>query len=54
MRRVFFSFHYRKDSWRASQIRNMGVVDGNKPASDNDWEKIKEVMKRLKNGLMNN
>ena len=40
-RRAFYSFHYEPDNWRASQIRNMGVVDGNKPASDNDWETIK-------------
>ena len=39
-RRVFYSFHYIPDSWRASKIRNMGVVEGNIPASDNDWEKI--------------
>jgi hypothetical protein len=40
-RRVFFSFHYKPDSWRAAQIRNMGVVEGNRPVSDNDWETIK-------------
>ncbi|NLH46169.1 MAG: TIR domain-containing protein, partial [Acholeplasmataceae bacterium] len=28
------------DSWRASQIRNMGVIEGNRPCSDNDWETI--------------
>jgi len=39
-RRVFFSFHYKPDNWRASQIRNMGVVEGNRPVSDNDWEQI--------------
>lgn len=39
-RRVFFSFHYNRDAWRASQIRNMGVVEGNRPATDNDWEKV--------------
>ena len=39
-RRVFFSFHYKADNWRASQIRNMGVIEGNKPVSDNDWEQI--------------
>lgn len=39
-RRVFFSFHYKPDNWRASQIRNMGVIEGNKPVSDNDWEQI--------------
>ncbi len=41
-RRVFYSFHYQPDSWRASQVRNMGVVEGNQPASDNDWEAITE------------
>ncbi|MDD1777336.1 MAG: TIR domain-containing protein [Candidatus Helarchaeota archaeon] len=39
-RRVFYSFHYMADSWRASQIRNMGVIDGNIPVSPNDWESI--------------
>lgn len=41
-RRVFYSFHYLPDAWRASQVRNIGVVEGNKPASDNDWEAIKK------------
>jgi len=41
-RRAFYSFHYKPDNWRASQVRNMGVVEGNKPASDNDWETIKK------------
>jgi len=39
-RRAFYSFHYKPDNWRASQVRNMGVIDGNKPASDNDWETV--------------
>ena len=39
-RKAFYSFHYKLDNWRASQVRNMGVVDGNKPASDNDWEEV--------------
>jgi len=39
-RKVFFSFHYKPDNWRASQVRNMGVIDGNRPVSDNDWEQI--------------
>jgi hypothetical protein len=41
-RRVFYSFHYLPDNWRASQIRNIGVVEGNKPASDNEWETVKK------------
>ncbi len=40
-RQVFYSLHYKQDNWRASQIRNIGVVEGNKPASDNKWEDVK-------------
>ena len=39
-RSSFFSFHYQPDASRAAQVRNMGVVDGNKPVSDNDWETV--------------
>jgi hypothetical protein len=39
-RRVFYSFHYADDCTRAAQVRNMGVVDGNAPATDNDWEMV--------------
>src|SRR3989344_7128774 len=39
-RQVFYSFHYKPDSWRASQVRNIGTIEGSKPASDNDWESI--------------
>ena len=39
-RKTFFSFHYKPDNWRASQVRNIGKVEGNSPASDNDWETI--------------
>lgn len=39
-RRTFFSFHYKPDNWRAGQVRNMGVVEGNEPVSDNDWEEV--------------
>ena len=39
-RKAFYSFHYNPDSWRASQVRNMGVMEGNIPASDNEWEEI--------------
>jgi hypothetical protein len=40
-RRVFYSFHYVPDHWRASQVRNIGVVEGNAPTTDNDWEAVK-------------
>lgn len=40
-RRVFYSFHYELDNWRASQVRNMGIVKGNRPATGNEWEAVK-------------
>lgn len=39
-RRAFYSFHYKPDNFRASQVRNMGMIEGNRPCSDNDWETI--------------
>lgn len=42
VRRVFYSFHYKSDNWRAGEVRNIGVIDGNRPATDNDWEAVKK------------
>src|SRR5688572_19391309 len=39
-RKVYFSFHYKPDCWRAATVRNIGAVEGNKPAADNDWESV--------------
>jgi len=39
-RQVFYSFHYQPDSWRTGTVRNIGSLEGNKPAPDNDWEKV--------------
>jgi len=43
--RIFFSFHYERDAWRAGQVRNCNVV----PTEDQtgyldgvDWESIKK------------
>nr|VFK50024.1 MAG: MTH538 TIR-like domain (DUF1863) [Candidatus Kentron sp. TC] len=35
-------FNYKPDNWCAAQVRNMGVIEGNPPCSDNDWESIKK------------
>lgn len=40
--RAFYSFHFNNDHWRANQVRNMGVVEGNTPISSNDWEAVKQ------------
>ncbi|MCH8823211.1 MAG: TIR domain-containing protein [Planctomycetes bacterium] len=39
-RRVFYSFHYKPDAMRASLVRQIGALEGNRPVSDNDWEKV--------------
>jgi hypothetical protein len=40
-RKVFHSFHYDRDSWRVSQVKNMGVVEGQPLLSSNAWEDVK-------------
>ena len=44
-RKVFFSFHYDRDSWRVSQVRNSNVVsqyDKNPFYDKAKWEEIKK------------
>ncbi|MBN2101985.1 MAG: TIR domain-containing protein [Candidatus Aenigmarchaeota archaeon] len=44
-RKVFFSFHYEKDAWRAGQVRNSNVVrseDTTGFIDASEWEKVKE------------
>lgn len=40
-RKTFFSFHYKPDVTRVSQVRNIGTLESNRPATDNDWETVK-------------
>ena len=60
-RRTFFSFHYQRDVWRASIVRNTGVVDASAAAGFTDaslWEEAKkqgpEAIRRLINNGLNN
>ena len=39
-RRAFYSFYYKDDNWRAATVRSIGAIEGNKPATDNDWEAV--------------
>ena len=51
-RSVFYSFHYKPDSWRVSQVRNIGVVEKNSLLSTNDWEQVKrQGDKAIKNWI---
>ncbi|MBA5791681.1 TIR domain-containing protein [Flavobacterium sp. xlx-214] len=40
-RKVFYSFHFDNDNWRAGKVRNIGVIEGDKPVSGNKWEEVK-------------
>lgn len=43
-RKVFFSFHYQRDSWRVAQVRNSNVISTFEKSPFYDaveWEKIK-------------
>lgn len=46
MRKVFFSFHYQRDSWRVGQVRNCNVVkrkyDKNIFLDSSNWEQVKK------------
>lgn len=39
-RRAFYSFHYSPDNWRAAKVREIGAIEGNRPATDNGWETV--------------
>jgi hypothetical protein len=39
-KQCFYSFHFKPDNWRAGTVRSIGVIEGNQPASDNEWESI--------------
>jgi hypothetical protein len=41
-RQVFYSFHFDNDVRRVQQIRQMGALEGNGPASANEWEQLKK------------
>lgn len=41
-RKVFYSFHFENDNWRAGQVRNIGTVEGDKPVNGNKWEDVKD------------
>jgi hypothetical protein len=60
-RRTFFSFHYERDVWRASIVRNSGVVSASAAAGFTDsslWEEAKKkgddgIKKLINDGLRN-
>ncbi|MBI3782841.1 MAG: TIR domain-containing protein [Deltaproteobacteria bacterium] len=52
-RRVFFSFHYDDDVWRANQVRNSNVVAGADVAGFFDHSEYQEAKKEGKTGIEN-
>ena len=41
-RKVFYSFHFKNDFWRTQQVRNINALEGQKLATANDWEQVKQ------------
>jgi MTH538 TIR-like domain (DUF1863) len=50
-RRVFFSFHYDRDVWRANQVRNCNVVAGYETAGFFDHSEYVEAKKKGADGI---
>ena len=50
-RRVFFSFHFDHDSWRANQVRNSNVVAGPDVAGFFDHSEYEEAKKEGPEGI---
>jgi hypothetical protein len=50
-RRVFFSFHYTGDIWRANQVRNSNVVAGADTAGFFDHSEYEEAKKKGKEAI---
>lgn len=50
-RRVFFSFHYDRDVWRANQVRNCNVVAGTDVAGFFDHSEYEEAKKKGREGI---
>lgn len=50
-RRVFFSFHYDHDIWRANQVRNCNVVAGTDIAGFFDHSEYVEAKKKGREGI---
>lgn len=40
-RKVFYSFDFKGDSFRVSQIKQMGALEGQPILNSNEWEKVK-------------
>lgn len=40
-RKVFFSFYFDEDGWRAGMVRNIGKLEADNPVSGNEWEEVK-------------
>jgi hypothetical protein len=45
-RRVFFSFHFDRDIWRANQVRNCNIVGGAETAGFFDHSEYEEAKKK--------
>lgn len=57
-RQVFYSFKYADDVARVQRIRNIGMIDDNKPVTSQKWEEVKgggdeEIKKWIREQMQN-
>lgn len=51
-RQVFLSYDFIEDNWRATQVRNTGMIEANKPLSHTAWgELIEKGDKEIENWI---
>jgi hypothetical protein len=41
-RKVFYSFYFKEDSQRVSQVKQIGAIEGQPLLSSNQWEEVKK------------
>ncbi len=43
-RKAVYSCHYKLHNWRASQVRNAGVIEDNTPVSEYEWKRLRAAV----------
>lgn len=41
-RKCFYSFYYKEDNWRVSQVKGIGSIEGQPVISGNQWEEVEK------------
>lgn len=50
-KKVFYSFHFDNDVMRVQQVRNIGVIEDNKPVTPQEWEEARKTANGVENWI---